>query len=149
MSSARIPWWLWPVAASFIACFVVGFLYLPFKIPRAHGITLEFSGKNRVKKLSGEAVSPAWDIWAMAVVTYEMLTGKHPFPGMSLSQMHHSIVQGRFTPVAVDLPGAPAQWQQFFERALSLNPAERPRSAREFLSTLTMAFGLAGKTASE
>ena len=41
MSSARIPWWLWPVAASFIACFVVGFFYLPFKIPESHGINLD------------------------------------------------------------------------------------------------------------
>jgi hypothetical protein len=47
MPSARIPWWAWFVAASFIACFVVGFLYLPFKLPQANGIDLKFPD-NRV-----------------------------------------------------------------------------------------------------
>src|SRR5579864_166894 len=37
-SFARIPWWLWLVAASFIACFLVGFLYLPLKLPQESGI---------------------------------------------------------------------------------------------------------------
>src|SRR5271167_1636087 len=38
MSSARIPWWIWLIAASFIACFLVGFVYLPLKLPEATGI---------------------------------------------------------------------------------------------------------------
>src|SRR5580693_7520017 len=47
MSPARIPWWVWLVAASFIACFVVGFCYLPFKLPHATGINFSFPD-NRV-----------------------------------------------------------------------------------------------------
>jgi PDZ domain-containing protein len=47
MSSARIPWWIWLVAASFIACFLVGFVYLPLKHPEATGINPGF-GNNRV-----------------------------------------------------------------------------------------------------
>jgi len=47
MPSSRIPWWIWLIAASFIACFVVGFLYLPFKLPEATGFTLSFR-ENRV-----------------------------------------------------------------------------------------------------
>jgi serine/threonine protein kinase len=30
-------------------------------------------------QLNGEAASVAWDIWALAVITYEMLTGTHPY----------------------------------------------------------------------
>jgi len=41
MSSTRIPWWTWFVAASFIACFAVGFLYLTFKLPESTGINLD------------------------------------------------------------------------------------------------------------
>jgi hypothetical protein len=44
MPSVRIPWWIWLVAASFIARFVVGFLYLPFELPEATGINLGFPG---------------------------------------------------------------------------------------------------------
>ena len=51
MPSARIPWWVWLVAASFIACFVMGFFYLPFKLPQATGINLSFPD-NRVASVT-------------------------------------------------------------------------------------------------
>src|SRR5579864_7000598 len=46
-------------------------------------------------QLNGEVASAAWDLWALAVITYEMLTGAHPFPATSVGQMHHSIVSSR------------------------------------------------------
>jgi len=100
-------------------------------------------------QLNGEAASPAWDIWALAVITYEMLTGTHPFPATSVGQMHYAIVNGRFTPLSTCLPDAPAEWQQFFERALSPKTAVRPQSAKEFVSTLGKAFAIAAKSISQ
>lgn len=100
-------------------------------------------------QLNGEVASAAWDIWALAVITYEMLTGMHPFPAISVGQMHHFIASGRFTPLSTHLPDAPAEWQQFFERALSLKTAVRPQSAREFISTLGKAFGSIEKNTSQ
>ncbi len=97
-------------------------------------------------QLNGEAPSVAWDIWALAVITYEMLTGTHPFPATSVGQMHYSIVNGRFTPLSTHLPDAPAEWQQFFERALSPKTGVRPQSAKEFVSTLGKAFAFVGKS---
>jgi tRNA A-37 threonylcarbamoyl transferase component Bud32 len=97
-------------------------------------------------QLNGKVASAAWDIWALAVITYEMLTGTHPFPATSVGQMHHSIVNGRFTPLTTYLPDAPAEWQQFFERALSPKTATRPQSAKEFVSTLGEAFAFVGKS---
>jgi serine/threonine-protein kinase len=93
-------------------------------------------------QLNGEVASPAWDIWALAVIAYEMLTGTYPFPATSVGQMHHSIVTGRFVPLSTHLPDAPAEWQQFFERALNPKSAERPQSAKEFISTLARTFAL-------
>ena len=51
MSSTRIPWWIWLVAASFVACFSVGFLYLPLKLPESTGINLTFPD-NRVASVN-------------------------------------------------------------------------------------------------
>ncbi len=99
-------------------------------------------------QLNGEAASAAWDLWALAVITYEMLTGAHPFPATSLGQMHHSIVYGRFTPLSTVLPDAPGEWQQFFERALNPKTAARPQSAKEFVSALSEAFAFAAKSPS-
>jgi len=100
-------------------------------------------------QLNGEVASPVWDIWALAVITYEMLTGAHPFPATSVGQMHHSIVYGRFAPLSTHLPDAPAERQQFFERALSPKAAIRPQSAKEFISTLRKAFASVGTSSSE
>jgi len=83
---------------------------------------------------------------ALTVITYEMLTGTHPFPATSVGQMHHSIVQGRFTPLSTHLPDAPAEWQQFFERALSPQTTARPQSVAEFVSILGKAFAVVGKS---
>ncbi len=99
-------------------------------------------------QLNGEVASAAWDIWALAVITYEMLTGAHPFPATSVGQMHHSIVYGRFTPLATHLPDAPAEWRQFFELALSPKTAVRPQSAKEFFSTLGKTFAFVEKSTS-
>ena len=92
-------------------------------------------------QLSGEVPSVPWDIWALAVIAYEMLTGAHPFPANSVGQMHYSIVNGRFTPLSAHLPDAPAEWQQFFEQAFNPKTAVRPQSAKEFVFALADAFG--------
>ena len=38
--------------------------------------TLEYMAPEQA---AGDVVSPAWDIWALGVITHEMLTGHHPF----------------------------------------------------------------------
>jgi len=62
----------------------------------------------------GEEAHPAWDLWALAVVAYEMLTGAHP--------------------LAAYLPEAPPRWQEFFEGTFAPEPARRPASAEMFLT---------------
>ncbi len=97
-------------------------------------------------QLNGEIASAAWDIWALAVITYEMVAGAHPFPANSVGQMHYAIVNGRFTPLSTALPDAPAEWQSFFERALNPKTVVRPQSAKEFVSAFEKAFGFVGKS---
>jgi len=98
-------------------------------------------------QLNGEPASPAWDMWALAVITYEMLAGAHPFAANSVGQMHNAILNCRFTPLSTHLPDAPAEWQKFFDRALSPKTSDRPQSAKEFASTLGNALVFSGKPA--
>src|SRR5579863_862891 len=58
MSSARIPWWIWLIAASFSACFVVGFVYLPLKLPEPSGIVFDVPN-SRVARVMPESPAEA------------------------------------------------------------------------------------------
>lgn len=93
------------------------------------------------EQLLGEAPQPAWDLWAVAVVTYEMLTGAYPFAGTTRAEWHRAVLSGRFTPLTAHLPAAPARWEEFFARALSPDPKRRPHSARLLFSEFERAVG--------
>ncbi len=88
------------------------------------------------EQLRGEAVTPAWDLWALAVMAYEMLTGAHPFVGATSAELQRAAQAGQVTPLAAHLNSAPARWQEFFDRALSADPHRRPQSAEAFLVEL-------------
>lgn len=90
------------------------------------------------EQLRGLPIDPAWDLWALAVVTYEMLTGAHPFAGGTGAD-YSAVLMGRFTPLAAHLPEAPTRWQEFFERAFALQRERRPASASAFFSELERA----------
>ena len=72
--------------------------------------------------LRGGEASADWDLWALAVMAFEMVTGRLPFAAGSAGLLR-----------ADDLPPAQAR---FFQRALAADPVDRPTSAREFLSEL-------------
>jgi len=83
----------------------------------------------------GEA-HPSWDLWALAVVAYELLTGSYPFDGRSPADWFGAGPVAKFTPVSTNLPEAPQSWQELFERAFATEPTRRPQSAETFLSEL-------------
>ncbi len=89
----------------------------------------------------GQEPHPAWDLWALAVVTYEILMGTYPFDGGSPTDWFGTGPAARFAPVTAPLPQAPQSWQKFFERSFALEPAERPPSAEAFLSELKNSLG--------
>jgi serine/threonine-protein kinase len=91
------------------------------------------------EQLRGQPVDAAWDLWALAVVAYEMLTGAQPFAGTTVAECHSAVLAGRFTSVATHLPEAPARWQEFFVRAFALERDRRPSSAGVFVSQLARA----------
>ena len=91
------------------------------------------------EQLQAKPVELSWDLWALAVVAYEMLTGVHPFTRTTTIEWQAATLAGSFTPVKKHLPGAPARWQEFLARAFAINPSERPASARMFLPELEQA----------
>ena len=88
------------------------------------------------EQLRGGKADAAWDLWALAVVAYEALTGAPPFAGAALGEWRDV---GHFRPVSESLPDNSSRLQEFFERALAVDSARRPNSARIFFSELERA----------
>lgn len=84
----------------------------------------------------GEEAHPSWDLWALAVVAYEILTGAYPFDGRSPADWFGVGPVAKFTPMTTHLPEAPQSWQELFERTFASQPNRRPQSAETFLSEL-------------
>lgn len=86
------------------------------------------------EQLHGEEPAERWDLWALAVVAYEMLAGAHPFAVSTALDVHNAVLTGRATPLRTHLPKAPASWQDFFDRAFSPFVELRPASALQLFS---------------
>jgi serine/threonine-protein kinase len=91
--------------------------------------TLEYMAPEQA---AGDDVATSWDVWALTVIAYEMLTGRHPF---RRAVMVGTAEDGGI--VGAELCGGhsriPDALRCFFQRALSPAPSERPHDADAFL----------------
>jgi TolB-like protein len=75
------------------------------------------------------------DLYAVAVVAYEVLTGEPPFSG-NASQLLKSHVTDRPAPIKQRRSDVPDGLADILMRALEKDPARRPQSAREMMEVL-------------
>ena len=80
------------------------------------------------ERLVGEEATSASDIWAVGVLLWEALAGVHPFWKSSLLDAAKAIQEGA-PPLATARPDLPRQLSAAVDRALSLDPADRPTAA--------------------
>jgi serine/threonine protein kinase len=76
------------------------------------------------------------DVWAVAIVLYESLTGRRPFEGSNYNALLVSILQDRIAPIAERAPELAPHVAAAIDRALSRDPAKRFSDAGEFLDAL-------------
>jgi serine/threonine-protein kinase len=92
--------------------------------------TLEYMAPEQV---AGDDVNPAWDVWAVSIIAYEMLTGRHPFrEAVGFGAARHS--DDRPTAEHGGRPELPPSIDAFLRRALSRNRSDRPANADDFLA---------------
>ena len=110
--------------------------------PRAQLGTLNYMPP---EQLLAEPVTPASDLFAVAILTYELLTGEYPFGrGSSLgaaTEARLRLLRGDFTKVTKIDPMLPSALDDFFAHAFAPKPAARFAGAQELLAALRSALG--------
>jgi serine/threonine-protein kinase len=89
------------------------------------------------EQLRGEDLTFDCDVWALAMIAYEMLTGSHAF---ATRAAHHVAAARQGMPrenTSALTPGV----QRFFDRALATRTADRPASAASFIAAFERALG--------
>ena len=82
---------------------------------------------------AGEPPGESWDIWALTVIAFEMLTGARPF---ALSGDRRAAAAGGWVPTSRAAEPLRAPAAVFFDRALAIEPGRRPASVRQLIEEL-------------
>jgi tetratricopeptide (TPR) repeat protein len=91
------------------------------------------------EQFEGKEVSPATDIYAMGVVLYEMLTGRHPFAAPNA--LRAAVLRSkRPDPASSIQKGVPHRWDLVIGRCLEYDPKRRYQSAAELTGALRNPF---------
>jgi serine/threonine-protein kinase len=80
------------------------------------------------ERLAGQTATAAADVWAVGVMLWEALAGRHPFWQSSLLETARAIERGA-EPLATMRPDLPRPLLAAVDRALDLDPARRPSAA--------------------
>lgn len=89
------------------------------------------------EQLRGEEPSPASDLYALAVVFFELLTGFRPFQGIDTRTVLQRIVRDAPPRLRELRPDLPAALDALMERALAKDPARRPVGVVEFVEQVS------------
>jgi formylglycine-generating enzyme required for sulfatase activity len=74
------------------------------------------------------------DLWSLAVIAYEVLTGARPFQGSSFVAVGAAVLKGTYQPASELRPDLPASIDDWFAKALCLDPDGRFQSARAMVA---------------
>jgi len=81
------------------------------------------------------------DVYAAAIVLFEMITGEKPFAADTPIQIAYMHVNEKIPLLSSKIKGVPAALENLVARASSTNPDDRPRDAGEFLAELNRVRG--------
>lgn len=98
------------------------------------------------EQLRGEKLTAASDIYALAVIAYEMVTGRRPFNPETVAHLAEMQRQGVRARPADLRPRLPEAAQSIILRGLSFDPRVRHQSAAEFGEELARALMNEGET---
>jgi serine/threonine-protein kinase len=93
------------------------------------------------EQLEGKALGPAVDIYALATMAFEMLTGRKARRGRTPVEIAHQVVNERPPDPREFNPAIPRPAADAIRAGMARDPADRPRSAVELAERLERCFG--------
>ncbi|HJR36669.1 MAG TPA: bifunctional serine/threonine-protein kinase/formylglycine-generating enzyme family protein [Gemmatimonadales bacterium] len=102
----------------------------------ATGVSVGTPGYMSPEQVSGDSIDARADLYALAVVGYEMLSGKPPFEGPSAQAVLTAHLITPPLPLTEVRPEVPAHVSRAISRALSKRPEERFLTGQEFADAL-------------
>jgi tRNA A-37 threonylcarbamoyl transferase component Bud32 len=103
------------------------------------GTVLGTAGYLSPEQAMGDRATAASDRYGLAVVAYELLTGKRPFQADSPTAEASAHVNAP-VPSVCDLSNLPCELDPVFRKALAKEPGERYESCADFVAALRAAF---------
>jgi len=89
------------------------------------GAALGSPGYMSPEQVRGGALDGRSDLFSLAVVLYEAFCGKRPFQGEDLVSLAYSIAHDTQVPLTRHLQSCPPSLNNFFDKAMSKDPAKR------------------------
>ena len=100
------------------------------------GLAIGTPGYMAPEQVMGHEVDRRCDIYAMGVLTFEMLTGRLPFIGSNRMEVAYSTVNAPVPSAAKINTALPDELDQLLAKVLAKDPAQRPQTVRELLSLM-------------
>jgi serine/threonine protein kinase len=100
------------------------------------GVVLGTPAYMPLEQLRGRAVDVRADIYALAVVLYEMLSGRRPYEASREPELIVMLATLPPTPLRTHLPALDDRLEQVIQRALARNPADRYQTVDAFAEAL-------------
>jgi len=97
------------------------------------------------EQIEGKALDARTDVFGLAVLAYELLTGQRPFAAENLPALLYRIMHTDPPPPSSLNPDLPAAVDGVFERALAKDTSIRTADARKFANELRDAFAAPGE----
>jgi len=88
------------------------------------------------EQIADQPVTGRADVYALGVVAYELLTGRPPFYGKTITQVIYHVMHGLAAPPQRLNASLPGGYDDVFARVLQKDPAQRYETAGAFVAAL-------------